>query len=79
MLRPTGLVPGLLESSEHALALAIAERIGVSADDLRPRVLAAAVSGAVRVAVAYWLDHGPVNGLPSILHGAIRSVVAGPS
>lgn len=64
-----------LESSEQALASAIAERLGAPADDLRPRVLAAAVSGAVRVAVAHWLDHGPVNGLPSILRGAIRSVV----
>jgi AcrR family transcriptional regulator len=65
-----------LEFSEQALASAIAERIEVPADGLRPRVLAAAVSGAVRVAVAYWLDHGPANGLPSILRGAIRSVVA---
>ncbi len=65
-----------LESSEQALASAIAKRTGVPADDLRPRVLAAAVSGAVRVAVAYWLDHGPVNALPSILNDAIRSVVA---
>jgi AcrR family transcriptional regulator len=65
-----------LESSEQALAAAIAQRIGAPADDLGSRVLAAAVSGAVRVAVAYWLDHGPANGLPAILHSAIRSVVA---
>ncbi|WP_410574948.1 TetR/AcrR family transcriptional regulator [Amycolatopsis sp. cmx-4-61] len=65
-----------LESSEQALAVAIAQRISVPADDLGPRVLAAAVSGAVRVAVAHWLNHGPANGLPSILHSAIRSVVA---
>lgn len=64
-----------LESSEQALAVAIARRIGVPADDLGPRVLAAAVSGAVRVAIAYWLDHRPANGLPSILRSAIRSVV----
>jgi AcrR family transcriptional regulator len=66
----------MLESSEQSLALAIAERIGEDPDDLRPRVLAAAVSGAVRVAVAYWLNHGPVNALPLTLCAAIRSVVA---
>jgi AcrR family transcriptional regulator len=66
-----------LVSVEHALAEAIAERTGTDADrDLYPRVLAAAVSGAARVAVAHWLDHGPPTALPAVLRTAIHHVVA---
>jgi mannitol-1-phosphate/altronate dehydrogenase len=40
---------------EDELAPVIAERLGLPADDLFPRVLAAAVNGAIRVATEYWL------------------------
>jgi AcrR family transcriptional regulator len=69
-----------LAPAERGLAEAIAERTGTDADrDLYPGVLAAAVSGAARVAVTHWLDHGPPTALPALLREAVHYVVtAGP-
>ena len=66
-----------LAKVELGLAEAIAERTGTDAEhDLYPRVLAAAVSGATRAAVAHWLDHGPPTALAAVLRTAIHHVVA---
>jgi AcrR family transcriptional regulator len=60
---------------EDRLAEAIAERIGTTDHDLRPRVLAAAVCGAERVAVGYWLDSDATIPLADVLRQAITQVI----
>ncbi|MFB9238464.1 TetR/AcrR family transcriptional regulator [Plantactinospora siamensis] len=63
------------EAGETSLATALADRMGTGPGDLLPRTVAAAAFGAARAAIAYWLDHGPVTGLPALFNDAIRSVV----
>jgi AcrR family transcriptional regulator len=61
---------------EDLLAAAIAERLGVDVRrDLRPRVLAAAVCAAERVAIAFWLDAEGRLSLTDVLGRAVRQVV----
>jgi AcrR family transcriptional regulator len=61
---------------EDALAEAIAGRLGADArHDLRPRVAAAAVCAAERVAIGYWLDTGARVPLADVVGQAIRQVV----
>jgi AcrR family transcriptional regulator len=64
-----------LAGIEGRLAEAIAERIGTACDDLRPRVLAAAVCGAERVAIGYWLDSDATVPLAEVLRQAITQVI----
>jgi AcrR family transcriptional regulator len=65
-----------LAEIEAALAAAIAERLGVDVRrDLRPRVLAAAVCAAERVAIAFWLDSEGRLPLTDVLGRAVRQVV----
>jgi len=65
------------EEIERALAEAIAERTGAKAQDLSSRVLAAAVSGAERAAVAWWLEFGAAGSPVDAIRQAIEQVVAG--
>jgi AcrR family transcriptional regulator len=61
---------------ERHLAAAIADRLGLRADSLRPRVLAAAALGAERVAIAQWLDSAGTDRLPALIEEAVTEVVA---
>jgi hypothetical protein len=62
---------------ERSLAEAIAERTGTDvARDLYPRLLAAAVFSAARVAVQYWLDSGTTSSLADVLRQAVEQVVS---
>jgi AcrR family transcriptional regulator len=68
-----------LVATERSLAEAIAERTGADADhDLYPRVLAAAVSSAVRVAITHWLKTGATQPLATVVQQAISYVAGGP-
>ncbi|MCW2941049.1 MAG: TetR family transcriptional regulator [Actinomycetia bacterium] len=61
---------------EAPLAEAIADRIGADpACDLRPRVLAAAVSGAVRVATHFWLRPGSTEPFSVLLGAALDELL----
>ena len=67
-----------LVASERPLAEAIAARTGADVDrDLYPRVLAAALSSAARVAVTYWLSIAASQPLTTVMGQAIACVVAG--
>ncbi|WP_344671004.1 TetR family transcriptional regulator [Catenulispora yoronensis] len=58
MTTDCGVRPFMLNAMtklEDELAPVIAERLGLPGDDLFPRVVAAAVNGAIRVATEYWL------------------------
>jgi hypothetical protein len=60
---------------ERAPAEAIAERTGTDADrDMFPRVLAAAVSSAVRVATEHWLRSDTTAPLAIVLRDALAWV-----
>ena len=48
---------------EDAIGAVVAERAGVDAADLRPRVFAAATVGALRVAIETWLSGDPQDDL----------------
>jgi AcrR family transcriptional regulator len=63
---------------ECVLAHAIAERIGVDLEhDLYPRLMAAAVTGAVRVTLSHWLHSDPASSLVPTLTDALKQVAAG--
>jgi AcrR family transcriptional regulator len=65
-----------LAGIEGLLAEAIAERLGMDAvRELRPRVLAAAVCAAERVAIGFWLDSDAPVPLAEVLGQAVRQVV----
>jgi AcrR family transcriptional regulator len=67
-----------LVASERPLAEAIAARTGMDGErDLSPRVLAAAVSGAARVAIMFWLRSGATTPLATVVREAIAQVVGG--
>lgn len=64
------------QSMERILAEAIAERTGADLDrDLEPWVLAAAVSGAERRAVFFWLTRAADRSLPDLLRQALAQVL----
>jgi AcrR family transcriptional regulator len=63
---------------EHGLAEGIARRIGADLEhDLYPRLLAAAVIGATRVAVEHWLRTETDLPFPPVLRDALERVAAG--
>jgi len=63
---------------ERALAQGIADRIGADGEhDLYPRLMAAAVTGAVRVALSHWLHSDPASSLVPTLANALKQVAAG--
>jgi AcrR family transcriptional regulator len=65
--------------SEAPLAEAIAERIGADPrHDLYSRVLAAAVTAAVRAATGHWIASNRVDSLPDLIGQAVRQVTASP-
>jgi AcrR family transcriptional regulator len=65
-----------LAGIERCLAEAIAERTGTDVrHDLHPRVLAAAVCGAERVAISYWLDSDATIPLAEVLRQAMTQVI----
>lgn len=66
--------------AEAPLAKAIAERTGADPQaDLYPRVLAAAVTAAVRVATGHWKGNGGAGSLPDLIRQAIRQVAQPPA
>jgi AcrR family transcriptional regulator len=62
------------DASEHALARAIAERIGASQEALRPKVLAAIVVAAERAGVRHSIQNPHTTGQP--LADTVRAAVA---
>jgi AcrR family transcriptional regulator len=63
---------------ECVLAQGIAERIGADPErDLYPRLMAAAVTSAVRVAMVYWLNADAETPLLPTLTEALQQVAAG--
>ncbi|TMC01940.1 MAG: TetR family transcriptional regulator [Chloroflexi bacterium] len=62
-------------ASERPLARAIAERTEADAAGLHPRVVAAAVTSATRVATAHWVQSGGTGSLADVIREAIRQVV----
>lgn len=72
-----------LVAAERPLAAAIAARTGADPErDLSPRVLAAAVSAAARVALQHWVFSGGAERLPVLLRRAVAEVLghtSGPS
>jgi AcrR family transcriptional regulator len=64
-----------LRGIERPLAEAIAERAGLDSErDLGPRVVAAAVYSATRVATEYWLRPDTTAPLAAVLHDALTWV-----
>lgn len=61
---------------ERVLAEAIAERTG-SAGGLRPKLMAATVCAATRVALDHWLHSGTDEPLTEIMRAALREVSSG--
>ncbi|MGP4028926.1 acyl-CoA-like ligand-binding transcription factor [Actinomadura sp. 3N407] len=63
---------------EAALAAGIAERLGVDVDaDIYPRLMAATVAGAVRVAIEFWIDSGQDAVLSDSIRAALEKVSVG--
>lgn len=63
---------------ERSLATEIVRRVGVDAEpDLYPRLLAGAVSTAVRVTLDHWLDCDPSTPLDRLLEHALRELQSG--
>jgi AcrR family transcriptional regulator len=64
------------EAIETELAEAIAARTGRDPErDLGPRVLAAAVASAIRVATEHWLRPDTADDFPTVLRDALRRLV----
>jgi AcrR family transcriptional regulator len=67
-----------LVEAEEPLARVIAERTGADPQrDLYPRVLAAAVTAAVRAATGHWMANGATGSLPDLIRQAVRQVACG--
>jgi AcrR family transcriptional regulator len=67
-----------LVDAEEPLAKVIAERTGADPQrDLYPRVLAAAVTAAVRAATGHWMANGATGSLPDLIRQAVRQVACG--
>jgi AcrR family transcriptional regulator len=68
-----------LVAAEEPLAKAIAERTGADPrGDMYPRVLAAAVTAAVRAATGHWMATGGAGSLPDLIRRAVRQVTGPP-
>lgn len=66
------------DQAERELAAAVAERTGTRPDrDLYPRLVAAAVGAALRVAVVQWLRADPPVPLTPLLREALAQIGAG--
>jgi AcrR family transcriptional regulator len=64
--------------TEQALAEAIAERTGMdAAEDLYPRLVAAALNAAQRVATEQWLRAAPTTSMSDLLRDALGQFAAG--
>jgi AcrR family transcriptional regulator len=64
--------------AEQALAEAVAERTGLdAAEDLYPRLVAAALSAAQRVASEQWLRAEPTKSMSDLLREALGQFAAG--
>jgi AcrR family transcriptional regulator len=62
-------------AAQHALAAAIAERMGADADkDMFPRVMAGAVAAATQVAMERWLFADPPTALAPLIRRALRAL-----
>ncbi len=59
------------------LAAAIAERLGVDAPDLYPRLVAEIVVGTTETAFDYWRESDLAVEFPEFLHDVLRRVAAG--
>ncbi|HEX7166934.1 MAG TPA: TetR family transcriptional regulator [Acidimicrobiales bacterium] len=59
---------------EHVIARAVAARLGVDDDDLRPRLLGACAVAGLRVVLETWLDQGGKADLPTLVAAAMRLV-----
>jgi len=63
-------------TAEEPLAAAIAERLGTDPDrDLFPKVMAATIAGAVRVAARHWLSPGNTDSFATVLGRALAHVL----
>jgi AcrR family transcriptional regulator len=60
------------------MALILAHRLGVHADDLEVRAMAAAVAAALFVAIEEWQAHDGQQDLGALIDRALGSVLAGP-
>jgi AcrR family transcriptional regulator len=60
------------------MAWILADRLGVRADDLEVRALAAAVAAALFVAIEEWQAHDGQGDLGALIDRALGSVLAGP-
>jgi AcrR family transcriptional regulator len=67
----------LLSHLDAAIVDWAAKRLGTSADDLRPRLLAAAAMAARRAAVDTWLENGAVGDLQALLDDALDLLAGG--
>jgi AcrR family transcriptional regulator len=61
--------------AEREVAVAIAERIGVGADELYPQLAAAAVGAALQVAMERWLRADPPEPFAPVLRKSLAQVV----
>jgi AcrR family transcriptional regulator len=64
-------------AAERACAAAIAERLGSSPTDMYPRLVAAAMGAAHRVATDQWLHADPPVSLEVLMRDALRQLAAG--
>jgi hypothetical protein len=65
-------------AAERECAIVIAERTGSDADrDLYPRLVAAAIGAAIRVANEQWLRAEPPVPLAPLLRDALTQIAAG--
>jgi MftR C-terminal domain len=65
-------------AAEDALAVAIARRLQVAGEELRPRVLAAIVVGAERAAVRHWIEQKDHDvSLVEVVRAAVQTGVSG--
>ena len=60
------------------MAQILADRLGVHADDLEVRAIAAAVAAALFVAIEEWQAHDGQGDLRGLIDRALGSVLAGP-
>ena len=59
---------------EQVIAAAVAERLDVGGDDLRPRLLGACAVAGLRVVVEAWIDGGGDADLPALVEAAMQLV-----
>jgi len=65
-------------AAEKEFAVAVAERTGTDAErDLYPKLVAAAVQAALRVATDQWLHADPPTPIKPLLREALRLLAAG--